>query len=60
MSRKPKDHSEPAAAPVWTPEELVAVRHLGPAIIGPEMYAAKEAYVARHGSNTLGPATRGE
>lgn len=69
MSEKKKPAPKEAAplaaeqepvTPQWSPAELLAVAHLGPAIIGREMHAAAQAYVAKHGANALGPATRGE
>lgn len=54
---------EPVAVPEpeiqWTPEQLLAVRHLGPGVIGEAMYRAKEAYIASSAGGILGPATRG-
>ena len=53
----------PVAQPTesqWAPEVLVAVAHLGPGVIGKEMYAAAQAYVTSSANGVLGPATRGE
>lgn len=63
----PRKGSEPVVAdepveapkPSWTPEQLVAVKHLGPGIIGREMYEASQAYVKSTAGGILGPATRG-
>jgi hypothetical protein len=44
------------AAPKWTPEQLLAVKHVGPGIIGQEMHDAAQAYVKTTLGGTLGPA----
>lgn len=46
-------------APTWTPAELMAVRHLGPGIIGKEKHAAAQAYVSQTHGGTFGPALLG-
>lgn len=43
----------------WTAEELLAVKHLGPGIIGEEMYKASQAYDAQTGGGKYGPALLG-
>ena len=48
-----------AKAPKWTPEELLSVKHLGPAIIGQEKYEASQAFVAATSSGRFGPAILG-
>ena len=58
----PRKGSEPEkveAVPQWTPEQLLSVKHLGPGIIGREMYEASQAYVKSTAGGILGPATRG-
>lgn len=68
MPRKPvfveqPDRAELPPAPVespWTNEQLKAVSHLGPGIIGPEMFAASQAYMKSSANGILGPATRGD
>lgn len=47
------------ATPKWTPEQLLRVKHMGPALIGQEMYDAAQAYVASTGSGKFGPALLG-
>lgn len=67
MSKKTKPAEAPEASqvaeaeapPQWSPEDLVAVAHLGPGIIGRAMYEASQAYVASSAHGILGPATRG-
>lgn len=62
MTKKSKPAADSAESPAaeWSPEELLAVAHLGPAVIGKEMHAAAQAYVKANGPTTgLGPATRG-
>lgn len=49
-----------ADAPKWTPEQLMAVKHLGPAIIGAEMHAAAQAYLVRTNDGAFGPALLGD
>lgn len=49
----------PADSP-WTNEELKANSHLGPGVIGAEMFAAVQAYMKSSAGGILGPATRGE
>lgn len=56
MSRKTKAD---AFAPKWTPEELMAVKHLGPGIIGQEKYDASQAYAATTSDGKFGPALIG-
>lgn len=51
----PKKQDEPKA-PTWTPEQLLAVKHLGPGIIGPEMHAAAQAYDKQTHAGKFGPA----
>jgi len=48
----------PAAppAPKWTNDELLRVAHLGPAIIGREMYEAAQKVNVGTKGGTLGPA----
>jgi hypothetical protein len=48
--------SEATAEETWTPEELLAVRHMGPGIIGEAKYKAAQAYVAQTGGGMFGPA----
>lgn len=45
--------------PTWTREQLLAVKHLGPAIIGQAMYEAAQALVTETNDGHLGPALRG-
>jgi hypothetical protein len=47
-----------AAAPKWTPEDLMASRQFGPGMIGQEKYDAVQAYVAETGGGMFGPALR--
>lgn len=56
MARKAKSTDTDGAAPQWTVEELTAVQHLGPAIIGAEMYAAAQALNRRTAGGMFGPA----
>lgn len=49
-----------ADAPKWTPQQLMAVKHLGPAIIGEEMHAAAQAYVKTTSDGRFGPALLGD
>lgn len=48
-----------APPPRWTTEQLMAVRHLGPALIGEEMYAAAQAVANQTGDGRFGPALLG-
>jgi hypothetical protein len=52
----------PAAkpAPKWTPEQLLSVKHFGPAIIGEEMHAAAQAFVQTTNDGAFGPALLGD
>lgn len=43
----------------WTPEELLGVKHLGPGIIGQEMYDAAQAYDIKTDGGKFGPAILG-
>jgi hypothetical protein len=49
--RKAKD--EPKG---WTQEQLLGVKHMGPAIIGQEMYDAAQKVVKETDSGRMGPA----
>jgi len=44
------------AAPTWTHDELLRVAHLGPAIIGREMYEAAQKVSVSTKGGALGPA----
>jgi hypothetical protein len=44
------------AVPQWTPEQLLAVKHLGPAIIGEAMHAAAQQYDKTTHAGKFGPA----
>lgn len=46
-------------APTWTREQLLAVQHLGPALIGPEMHAAAQQLAAETNHGVFGPALLG-
>lgn len=59
MPRKVTPAEVPEEVPQWTPEQLKAVRHLGPGVIGQAMYEASQAYIASSAGGILGPATRG-
>lgn len=60
MSRKAKPQQDDVSvAPQWTKEQLLAVKHLGPAIIGPEMYEAAQALAAETHGGVFGPALLG-
>lgn len=52
--------SEASIAPQWTTEQLLAVKHLGPAIIGQEMYEASQSLALRTNDGVFGPAILGE
>lgn len=57
----PKEAAPPAAPkPKYSVAELLEVKHLGPALIGQEMYDAKEAYLRDSQGGVFGPALRGE
>jgi hypothetical protein len=43
----------------WTSAELLAVKHLGPGVIGEAKFRAVQAYIASSAGGVLGPATRG-
>ena len=47
-------------APTWTREQLLAVKHLGPAIIGEAMYEASQALATETNNGVFGPALLGE
>jgi hypothetical protein len=49
-----------AYQPKWTVAELMAVKHLGPGIIGPEMHAASQALVEKTHDGIFGPALLGD
>lgn len=55
---KPKPASAPVAPtrPRWTDDELLRVKHLGPAIIGQEMYEAAQKVNIQTAGGVLGPA----
>ena len=54
---KPKPAAPVApAAPKWTHDELLRVAHLGPAIIGREMYEAAQKVSVSTKGGALGPA----
>lgn len=42
--------------PQWTQEQLLSVKHMGPAIIGQEMYDAAQKVVKETDSGRMGPA----
>lgn len=48
----PKAHPKPR----WTDDELLRVKHLGPAIIGQEMYEAAQQVNVTTAGGVLGPA----
>lgn len=56
MAKKPQAPKGAAPAPTWTRAELLGVQHLGPGIIGEEMFRASQALVTAPGAVTLGPA----
>lgn len=56
----PKPTPKAPDAPAWTPEQLLAVKHLGPAIIGAEMHAASQALSAATNDGRFGPALLGD
>lgn len=58
----PQSKSAPKAsgAPRWTSAQLLAVKHLGPAIIGDDMHAAAQALVTKTHGGAFGPALLGE
>lgn len=59
--RKPPVAKPAASNPSqWSPAELLAVRHLGPAIIGQEKYDAAQAYIAVTHGGAFGPALLGD
>jgi hypothetical protein len=43
-------------APKWTPAQLMAVRHMGPSMIGQEMYDAAQEYMKTTNGGIFGPA----
>lgn len=45
-----------AKAPKWTHDQLKAVRHLGPGIIGQEMYEAAQVFETETKGGMFGPA----
>jgi hypothetical protein len=47
---------EDSASPTWTVEELLKVRHLGPGVIGKEMFEAAQALMDATAGGKLGPA----
>lgn len=57
MPRKPKDPT--VTPPTWTPEQLLAVKHLGPAIIGQAMYDAAQELAETTNNGVFGPALLG-
>lgn len=65
MSKKPRGGAATlpeggyTPAPQWTREQLLSVRHLGPAIIGQEMHEASQALVTETNDGHLGPALLG-
>lgn len=54
---KPEAKRAPAA--MWTPEQLLAHKHLGPAIIGQEMHEAAQQLVQATDGGRFGPALLG-
>lgn len=63
MPRKAQEAPEAApevpsveATPSWTPAQLMAVKHMGPGIIGQAMYDAAQAYVSTTNDGVFGPA----
>lgn len=59
MAKKAQTETAGTAAPSvrqWTPEELMADRHLGHGMIGQEKYDAIQAYIAQTNGGHFGPA----
>lgn len=57
---KEKEQDVTGTKPRWTIQELLANKHLGPAIIGEEMYAASQAAARENGNGVFGPALLGK
>lgn len=61
----PRNAAPRSAAPVrpqepkWTPEQLKAVAHMGPGVIGHEMHEAAQRYLKETNGGVFGPALLG-
>lgn len=55
-----KDKDVTGTKPRWTVQELLSVKHLGPGILGQEMYQASQALVKENANGVFGPALLGK
>jgi hypothetical protein len=61
MARKDKQApAEESTETTWTLAQLMAVKHLGPAIIGQRMFEAAQAITKKTNGGVFGPALLGE
>jgi hypothetical protein len=52
----PRNKAKSPDEPKWTQEQLLSVKHMGPAIIGQEMHEAAQKVVKETDSGRMGPA----
>lgn len=55
----PRKKDDVSVVPTWTKQQLLDVKHLGPAIIGEDMYEASQALVSETNGGVFGPALLG-